>query len=172
MKDGKPETLAEALRLIEEQNRRLSEKENQLKQKDKELEEANNEILKQNEEILKQIAEIKILNEKLAHRRAMEFVARSEKAARLLKDQPLLFDSEDLSIQIDNPCPVPSDEDITQTETEEKSSEEKKIKKSNKGRKGASTTNNLAKAKIVIDLTDEEKICPNCGSQMKSIRQI
>ena len=174
MKDGKPETLAEALRLIEEQNRRLSEKENQLKQKDKELEEANNEILKQNneilkqnEEILKQIAEIKILNEKLAHRRAMEFVARSEKAARLLKDQPLLFDSEDLSIQIDNPCPVPSDEDITQTETEEKSSEEKKIKKSNKGRKGASTTNNLAKAKIVIDLTDEEKICPNCGSQMK-----
>lgn len=98
MKDGKPETLAEALRLIEEQNRRLSEKENQLKQKDKELEEANNEILKQNneilkqnEEILKQIAEIKILNEKLAHRRAMEFVARSEKGLQDFSKISLCF---------------------------------------------------------------------------------
>ena len=30
--------------------------------------------------------------------------------------------------------------------------------------------NHLAKARIVIDLTEQEKICPNCGSQMKKVR--
>ena len=94
MKDGKPETLEEALRLIEEQNRRLSEKENQLNQKNKELDEANKEILKTNEEILEKIAEIKLLNEKLAIKRAREWVARTELMTKLLKDQPLLFDAE------------------------------------------------------------------------------
>ena len=184
MKDGKPETLEEALRLIEEQNRRLSEKENQLEQKSfqleqkenqlnqkvKELDAANKEILKANKEILEKIAEIKLLNEKLAIKRAREWVARTEKMTKLLKDQPLLFDAEELGIKIENPCPSPSDEEISQAETDEdSSSEEKKPKKSNKGRKSLSTINNLAKARVVIDLTDKEKICPNCGSQMKKV---
>jgi len=184
MKDGKPETLEEALRLIEEQNRHLSEKENQLEQKSfkleqkenqlnqkaKELDAANKEILRANKEILEKIAEIKILNEKLAVKRAREWVARTEAMTKLLKDQPLLFDAEELGIKIENPCPSPSDEEISQAETDEdSSSEEKKTKKSGKGRKSVSTINNLAKARVVIDLTDEEKICPNCGSQMKKV---
>ena len=162
MKDGKPETLEEALRLIEEQNRRLSEKENQLEQKSfqleqkenqlsqkvKELDAANKEILKANKEILEKIAEIKLLNEKLAIKRARKWVARTEKMTKLLKDQPLLFDAEELGIKIENPCPSPSDEEISQAETDEdSSSEEKKTKKSGKGRKSVSTINNLAKAR-------------------------
>ena len=177
MKDGKPETLEEALRLIEEQNRRLSEKENQLNQKESQLkqnsillEQKYKELDEANKEILEKIAEIKILNEKLAVKRAREWVARTEAMTKLLKDQPLLFDAEELGIKIENPCPSPSDEEISQAETDEdSSSEEKKTKKSGKGRKSVSTINNLAKARVVIDLTDEEKICPNCGSQMKKV---
>ena len=56
MKDGKPETFEEAIALIVHQQNRLSELENK---------------------IIEQTAEIKMLNEKLAHRRAMEFAARS-----------------------------------------------------------------------------------------------
>ena len=60
--------------------------------------------------------------------------------------------------------------EISQAETDEdSSSEERKTKKSNKGRKSLSSLNNLAKARVVIDLTDKEKICPNCGSQMKKV---
>ena len=177
MKDGKPETLEEALRLIEEQNRRLSEKENQLNQKESQLkqnsillEQKYKELDEANKEILEKIAEIKLLNEKLAVKRAREWVARTELMTKLLKDQPLLFDAEELGIKIENPCPSPSDEEISQAETDEdSSSEEKKTKKSGKGRKSVSTINNLAKARVVIDLTDEEKICPNCGSQMKKV---
>lgn len=101
----------------------------------------------------------------------MEFAARSEKASRLLKDQPLLFDTEDLNIQVSNPCPVPSDEEIAQTEDFE-TDEIQTENKTKKGRKSVSTINNLAKKRIVIDLTDEEKICPNCGSQMKKINTV
>ena len=177
MKDGKPETLEEALRLIEEQNRRLSEKENQLEQKSFQLEQKENQLNQKvkeldaaNKEILEKIAEIKLLNEKLAIKRAREWVARTEKMTKLLKDQPLLFDAEELGIKIEKPCPSPSDEEISQAETDEdSSSEEKKTKKSNKGRKSLSSLNNLAKARVVIDLTDKEKICPNCGSQMKKV---
>ena len=32
--------------------------------------------------------------------------------------------------------------------------------------------NNLAKKRIVIDLTDEEKICPNCGTRMKKVNAV
>ena len=177
MKDGKPETLEEALRLIEEQNRRLSEKENQLEQKSFQLEQKENQLSQKvkeldaaNKEILEKIAEIKLLNEKLAIKRAREWVARTEKMTKLLKDQPLLFDAEELGIKIEKPCPSPSDEEISQAETDEdSSSEERKTKKSNKGRKSLSSLNNLAKARVVIDLTDKEKICPNCGSQMKKV---
>ena len=160
MKDGKPETFEEAIALIVYQQNRLSELENKINE--------------QNITINEQIAEIKMLNEKLAHRRAMEFAARSEKASSLLEDQPLLFDIEDLNIQIQNPCPSPSDEETAQSETAEDITEEEqtdnKPKKSKKGRKSLSTMNHLAKARVVIDLTEKEKICPNCGSQMKKVR--
>jgi len=168
MKDGKPETLEEAIAIIEEQQNRLSEKDKSLREKDRCLQEKDRRLQEKENELIEKIAEIKLLNEKLSVRRAREFLAKCEKASRLLTDQPLLFDAEELNIQISNPCPSPSDEEISQAETDEdSSSEEKKTKKSGKGRKSVSTINNLAKARVVIDLTDEEKICPNCGSQMK-----
>lgn len=102
----------------------------------------------------------------------MEYAARSERAARLLKDQPLLFDNEDLKIQITYPCPSPSDEEVSQSEDSDEDQTDIKPKKSNKGRKSLSSINNLAKKRIVIDLTDEEKICPNCGTQMKKINTV
>ena len=165
MKDGKPETLEEAIALIVQQQNRLSELENKIT-------EQNDKIIEQNDKIIEQIAEIKRLNEKLAHRRALEYAARSEKLSRILKDQPLLFDAEDLNIQVTNQCPSPSDEEIAQSEDFEtdENQAENKPKKSRKGRKSLSSINNLAKKHIVIDLTDEEKICPNCGTQMKKVR--
>lgn len=167
MKDGKPETLEEAISLIVQQQNHLSELENKVRKQ-------NDKINEQTVTINEQIAEIKMLNEKLAHRRAMEFAARSEKASRLMEGQPLLFDVEDLNIQIQNPCPSPSAEESAQSETAEDITEEEqtdnKPKKSKKGRKSLSTMNHLAKARIVIDLTEKEKICPNCGSQMKKVR--
>ena len=165
MKDGKPETLEEAIALIVQQQNRLSELENKIT-------EQNDKIIEQNDKIIEQIAEIKRLNEKLAHRRALEYAARSEKLSRILKDQPLLFDAEDLNIQVTNQCPSPSDEEIAQSEDFEtdENQAENKPKKSRKGRKSLSSINNLAKKRIVIDLTDEEKICPNCGTQMKKVR--
>ena len=164
MKDGKPETLEEAIAIIEEQQNRLSEKDKSLREKDRRLQEKENELIEK-------IAEIKLLNEKLSVRRAREFLAKCEKASRLLAGQPLLFDAEELNIQISNPCPSPSDEEIAQSEDSEENPAETKPKKS-KGRKSLSSMNNLAKKRIVIDLTDEEKICPNCGTRMKKVNAV
>lgn len=57
MKDGKSESLAEALLLLEKMNARLSEKDQKIRE---------------------QHAEIKILNEKLAVKRAREFASKTE----------------------------------------------------------------------------------------------
>ena len=57
MKNGLPESLAEALLLIEKQKKRISEQE---------------------EKIRAQQGEIKILNDKLAVKRAREFAAKTE----------------------------------------------------------------------------------------------
>lgn len=179
MKDGKPETLEEAIALIVQQQNRLSDLEktvsrqnDKIKEQERDLINQHNAIIDQKKLIIEQTEEIKRLNEKLAHRRAMEYAARSERAARLLKDQPLLFDNEDLKIQITYPCPSPSDEEISQSEDSEEEQTDIKPKKSNKGRKSLSSINNLAKKRIVIDLTDEEKICPNCGTQMKKVNTV
>ena len=85
MKDGKPESLAEALLLLEKMNARLSEKDQKIRE---------------------QQAEIKILNEKLA--------AKTESLKKLYESQPFLFDAEEMEIKIENQCPEISDEDIAQ----------------------------------------------------------
>ena len=172
MKDGKPETLEEAIALIVQQQNRLSELENKVSEQNRKLINQHNAILDQKKLIAEQTIEIKILNEKLAHRKAMEYAARSEKISRLLKDQPFLFDSEELGISVENPCPSPSDEEISQSEESEEEQDDIKPKKSNKGRKSLSTINKLAKKRIVIDLTDEEKLCPNCGTQMRKVNTV
>ena len=43
-------------------------------------------------------------------------MARSEKASRLYKDQPFLFDSEDINIEIENPCPAEISEELIEEE--------------------------------------------------------
>ena len=77
MKDGKPESLAEALLLLEKMNARLSEKDQKIRE---------------------QQAEIKILNEKLAVKRAREFAAKTESLKKLYESQPFLFDAEEMGI--------------------------------------------------------------------------
>lgn len=93
MKNGQPESLAEALLLIEKQKKRISEQE---------------------EKILAQQGEIKILNEKLAVKKAKEYAAKTERLKKLYELQPFLFDSEDMGIKLENQCPEISDEDIVQ----------------------------------------------------------
>ena len=123
MKDGKPETLEEAISVIAQQQNRLSELENKVSEQNnkiseqtKEINSQHNAIIDQKKLIIEQTIEIKRLNEQIAHRRAMEYAARSEKASRLLKGQPLLFDTADLNIQVANACPSPSDEETAQAE--------------------------------------------------------
>lgn len=168
MKDGKPETLEEALAIIAEQENRLSEKDESLREKDESLREKDKRLQEKEDELIKKIAEIKILNEQLAVRRAQQYHARCEKTSRLMANQPLLFDSEDLGIQTEFSCSEDDsfEFDIEVSETEEKSEQPKKSKA---GRKSLSKMNNLPKAVVHIDLTEEEKICLNCGTQMKRV---
>ena len=98
MKNGQPESLAEALLLIEKQKKRISEQE---------------------EKIRAQQGEIKILNDKLAVKRAREFAAKTESLKKLAQMQPLLFDLEDLGITVEHQCPSPSDEEIEQAINDE-----------------------------------------------------
>ena len=81
MKETVPETLKEALKLIEKQKQELQKKDSELQ--------------KQQEEIIKARAEIERLNEQLAIKRAREFAARSEKSSHINSDQKELpFDIE------------------------------------------------------------------------------
>lgn len=144
MKNGQPESLAEALLLIKKQKKRISEQE---------------------EKILAQQGEIKILNEKLAVKKAREYAAKTERLKKLYELQPFLFDS-----KFENQCPEISDEDIVQALKDDdlfdKKSEKKKSGRINNKSK------NLPRKKYVIDLTEEEKICSNCGTKMVKVREI
>ena len=149
MKDGKPESLAEALLLLEKMNARLSEKDQKIRE---------------------QQAEIKILNEKLAVKRAREFAAKTESLKKLYESQPFLFDAEEMGIKVENQCPEISDEDIAQALKDDdlfdrKSEKEKPGRTRNKSK-------NLPRQKYVIDLSEDEKICSNCGSKMVKVREI
>lgn len=73
MNDIVPETLEEALKLIEKQKQELQKKESELQ--------------KQHEEIIKARVEIERLNDQLAIKRAREFAARSEKSSHINSDQ-------------------------------------------------------------------------------------
>ena len=168
MKDGKPETLGEAIALIVLQQNRLSELENKVSEQTTKINQQNEKLNEQKQTIIDQIAEIKILNEKLAVRRAQQFLARCEKTSRLFAGQPMLFDKEDLGIKTEFTCP---EEESFESETADTESEEKSAqpKKSKAGRKSLSKMNSLPKAVVHIDLTEEEKICPNCGTRMKKV---
>ena len=76
MKNGQPESLAEALLLIEKMKGQLSKKNEKIEKQKLEIQEQQNEIRK------KQV-EIERLNELLAHKRYREFAAKSEKTKKI-----------------------------------------------------------------------------------------
>ena len=149
MKDGKSESLAEALLLLEKMNVRLSEKD---------------------QKICEQQAEIKILNEKLAVKRAREFASKTESLKKLYESQPFLFDAEEMGLKLENQCPENSDEDIAQALSDDDLFDKKSEKK--KPGRTRNKSKNLPRQKYVIDLTEEERICSNCGTKMVKVREI
>ena len=81
MKNGKPESLAEALLLIEKMKGQLSEKNEKIEKQKLEIQEQQNKIRE------KQV-EIERLNELLAHKRYREFAAKSEKTRKINAGKP------------------------------------------------------------------------------------
>ena len=190
MKDIVPETLKEALKLIEKQKQELQKKDSELQKKeseiqtkeselqkkdselqkkDSELQKKDSELQKQQEEIIKARAEIERLNEQLAIKRAREFAARSEKSSRINSEQKELpFDIENLSLE--NAVKEENAESYKETEIPV-SDESKSTRKSNAGRKAASKINgNLPKRRYVITLSESERICDKCGTEMAKVR--
>ena len=169
MKDIVPETLEEALKLIGKQKQELQKKDSELQKQQSELQKQQSELQKQREEIIRARAEIERLNEQLAIKRAREFAARSEKSSRINKEQQELpFDIENQSPK--NALQEENSEIYEETEIPV-SDESKSAKKSNAGRKAASKTNgSLPKRRYVITLSESERICNKCGTEMKKVR--
>ena len=183
MKDIVPETLEEALKVIEKQKLELHEKESEiqkkeselqkkdseLQKKDSELQKKDSELQKQQEEIIKARVEIERLNEQLAINRAREYAARSEKSSHINSDQKELpFDIENQSLE--NAVKEESSELYEETEIPV-SDKSKSTRKSNAGRKAASKINgNLPKRRYVITLSESERICDKCGTEMTKVR--
>lgn len=155
MKDIVPETLEEALKVIEKQKLELQKKDSELQ--------------KQQEEIIKARVEIERLNEQLAIKRAREYAARSEKSSHINSDQKELpFDIENQSLE--NAVKEESSELYEETEIPV-SDKSKSTRKSNAGRKAASKINgNLPKRRYVITLSESERICDKCGTEMTKVR--
>lgn len=169
MKDIVPETLEEALKVIEKQKLELHEKESEIQKKESELQKKDSELQKQQEEIIKARVEIERLNEQLAIKRAREYAARSEKSSHINSDQKELpFDIENQSLE--NAVKEESSELYEETEIPV-SDKSKSTGKSNAGRKAASKINgNLPKRRYVITLSESERICNKCGTEMTKVR--
>lgn len=169
MKDIVPETLEEALKVIEKQKLELHEKESEIQKKESELQKKDSELQKQQEEIIKARVEIERLNEQLAIKRAREYAARSEKSSHINSDQKELpFDIENQSLE--NAVKEESSELYEETEIPV-SDKSKSTGKSNAGRKAASKINgNLPKRRYVITLSESERICDKCGTEMTKVR--
>ena len=121
MKNGQPESLAEALLLIEKMKGQLSKKNEKIEKQKLEIQEQQNEIRK------KQV-EIERLNELLAHKRYREFAGKSEKTKKINAGKPFEVADENPETRIENPCPSVTVEDEIQTESEsrKKSSPQKR----------------------------------------------
>ena len=162
MKNGKPESLAEALLLIEKMKGQLSEKNEKIEKQKLEIQEQQNEIRE------KQV-EIERLNELLAHKRYREFAAKSEKTRKINAKKPFEVADENPETRIENPCPSVTVEDEIQAESESR-------KKSSPQKKKSKTVNSILKSNLPVrtfiqELPEEELNCPNCGSMMKKVRE-
>lgn len=155
MKDGQPESLAEALLLIEKMKGKLSEKDQKIE--------------KQKQEIQKQQDEINELKEKLALKQAREFGKKSEKTRKLNENLPFAIADEDSDVQIENPCPSVTDEDLA-AESEEQAEYTPKKKKKSKT-EFSFRDSELSESEVIQDLTEEQRKYPNCGTTMVKIRE-
>jgi len=155
MKNGQPESLAEALLLIEKMRGQLSEK-------DKRIESQKEKLSEKDQKICEQQAEIEDLKEKLALKRAREFAAKSEKTKNINATKIFELADEDPEIKIENPCPpvTVEDEIETATDTQKKSKTQNSILNSN-----------LPVRTFIQELPEEELHCSNCGSLMKKVRE-
>ena len=153
MKDGKPETLEEALAIIAEQKNRLSEKDEIIRQKDI--------INAQNEQIIRD------QQEQIQKLTAWRFARHSEKCTY---DQPELdlFDYE--------PNPVLNQEseesEVTDQNLSESVAEKVKSdkKKSKAGRKKIARPENMIVREYRLELPEDKRKCPQCGSKMVVVR--
>ena len=153
MKNGKPESLAEALLLIEKMKGQLSEKNEKIEKQKLEIQEQQNEIRE------KQV-EIERLNELHAHKRYREFAAKSEKTRKINAKKPFEVADENPETRIENPCPSVTVEDEIQAESESR-------KKSSPQKKKSKTVNSILKSNLPVrtfiqKLPEEELNCPNC----------
>lgn len=155
MKDGQPESLAEALLLIEKMKGKLSEKDQKIE--------------KQKQEIQKQQDEINELKEKLALKQAREFGKKSEKTRKLNENLPFAIADEDPDVQIENPCPSVTDEDLA-AESEEQAEYTPKKKKKSKT-EFSFRDSKLPEREVIQNLTEEQRKCPNCGTTMVKVRE-
>ena len=130
----------------------------------------NARLSEKDQKIREQQAEIKILNEKLAVKRAREFATKTESLKKLYESQPFLFDAEEMGIKLENQCPEISDEDIAQALKDDDLFDRKSERK--KPGRTRNKSKNLPRQKYVIDLSEEEKICSNCGTKMVKVREI
>jgi len=130
----------------------------------------NARLSEKDQKIREQQAEIKILNEKLAVKRAREFASKTESLKKLYESQPFLFDAEEMGLKFENQCPEISDEDIVQALKDDDLFDKKSEKK--KPGRTRNKSKNLPRQKYVIDLTEEERICSNCGTKMVKVREI
>ena len=169
MKNGQPESLAEALLLIEKMKGQLSQKNEKIEKQKEKLESKDQKIREQQNEIREKQVEIERLNELLAHKRYREFAAKSEKTRKINAQKPFEVADENPETRIENPCPSVTVEDEIQTESESR-------KKSSSQKKKSKTVNSILKSNLPVrtfiqELPEEELNCPNCGSMMKKVRE-
>lgn len=162
MKNGQPESLAEALLLIEKMKGQLSEKNEKIEKQKEKLE-------SKEQKIRDQQVEIERLNELLAHKRYREFAAKSEKTKKINESTAFAIADENPEAKVENPCPPVTVEDEIHAESE---SRKKSSSKKNKSKTVNSILNsNLPVRTFIQELPEEELNCPNCGSMMKKVRE-
>jgi len=149
-KDGRPETLEEALKLLAEKDSVILEQNEIIRQKD---------ILNAQQE-----KTIREQYEKIEKLTAWRYRRHSEKCT---VDQPELdlFDFET------NP-PQTSESDEQPETTEENVIEHvaEEVKKAKKGRKKIQKPENMVVREYRIDVDEDKRKCPQCGSEMEIVR--
>jgi len=167
MKNGQPESLAEALLLIEKMKGQLSEKDKKIENQKERLSEKDKKLESKDQKIREQQAEIADLKEKLALKRYREFAAKSEKTKKINAEKAFEIADENHETKIENPCPAVTVEDEIKTESEN----HQKAKKQKSKTVNSILNSNLPVRTFIQELAEEELICSSCASKMKKVRE-